>query len=505
MEISLISVLKVLLNKIWILLIATVVGALILSAYTVFAVGKQYTTSAKLYVHVENRNSVSPGTIDASDINLAKTLVNTYIEILKSTTVLNPVIESLDEIYDGITPELIKSWFNGESLNGTETFQITITTDDPSLSYDVMTAILEVAPERIKSVIGASEVSIIEEPVYPESYSWPLARNTAIGAVVGLILSAAVCVLISFLDTFVYTREDLTESFKLPVVGAIPLMKDHEELQRIHGRRTLIQRLMGKNPTTDERSFKTEKNMIINSATPFSVTEAYRMARTNILYLPSSTSGCPKFAFTSSFAMEGKTISTINLAITMAQNGKKVLLIDADMRKPRIAKNLGIKAESGLSEFLAKLTGTVTVSRSSIDNFYVITSGKATLNSSELLASDRMKQLISQLENEFDYIFIDTPPMNLVTDASVIADLVDGYFVVAFSGFSDKNAVADALESLSQVHANVIGFILNGVDPKSSYGRYGKYGKYGNYRSYGSSGAYQTAEPYVEVLDKEDE
>lgn len=504
MELTVNNIIKVLLHKIWILIIATVVGALILGAYTVLFVDKQYTTTAKLYVRIDK----DKGTSIYSDSTLARNIVATYLEMLKSSDILDPVSESLSDSYENISPKAIKNWFSGASLNGTEVFEIKITTNDPQLSYDVMKAIVNIAPERMQKYLEASGVEVIEQSEYPTAYSWPVARNTVLGALLGLMISAAICVLVAFLDTYVYTREDLSERFHIPVIGVIPKMKEHEEIDRIHGRRTLMQRLLGKYPNTDLRDSESERKMIINKSTPFSVTEAYRSARTNILYLPTYNSSCCKYAFTSSFAMEGKTTTAINTAITMAQNGKKVLIIDADMRKPRIGKNLGIKAESGLSEFLARLTETVTISRSNIENFYVLTSGKATSNASELLASDRMRQLLSQLEGEFDYIFIDTPPMNLVTDASVISELVDGYFMVAFSGYSDKNAVAEALEALAQVKANVRGFILNGVDPKNSYG---KYGKYGNKYAYGKNGkygyrysSYDANESFIQIIDKDE-
>ena len=280
MELTLNNIVNVLLRKIWILIIATIVGALLLGAFTVLVVEKQYTTTAKLYVRINKEQNPNSST----NTTFARNIVATYLEMLKSSTILDPVAESLRDSYDNVTSDDIKKWFSGESLNQTEVFEIRITTNDPQLSYDTMASLVELAPDIMQRYLDASGVEVIEPPVYPEDYTWPVARNSVIGGLLGLLVSAAICILVAFLDTFVYTRDDLSDRFHLPVIGAIPSMKEHEELAKIHGKRTLIQRLLGKYPTSDTRSAESEKKMIINKNTPFSVTEAYRTARTNILY-----------------------------------------------------------------------------------------------------------------------------------------------------------------------------------------------------------------------------
>ena len=485
MEISINSIIRILLGKIWVIIIAAVLGMALLFAYTFFLVDPLYKSTAQMYVY-NSANAGDKTSVTTSDLNAAKQLVDTYIVILKSKSVTEPVAEKLKDKYPNLTANKIESYFAGASLNSTECFEISVTTNDPEMSYDIMEAIVEVAPGRIKEVIPAGQASIIEPPQAPSGSSWPIVRNTVIGFLIGAVIASGIVILLSFLDTLIYTREELSERYNLPVIGAIPLLTDIANVEKVRGKRSFLDIVLHRKPKKDARSAHEDRKNLITADTPFNIAEAYRSTRTNILYLPSDGK-CEKIAFTSSVSMEGKTIATMNTAITMAQNGKRVLLIDGDMRKPRIAKNLGIKPESGLSEFLANVTDTVCISKTNYENLSVIASGKATQNASELLASPRMKQLLDAIEDDYDYVFIDTPPMALVTDASVIADMINGYIIVTFAGFTDRNAISDTLEALKQVNANVYGFLINGVNPKASaYGRYGKYGKYG-YSKYGYS------------------
>ncbi len=474
MELSFGNMIKILWRKAWILLLAALVGAAVFFVYTCAAVDKQYTSSAKIYVV-----NKSDGNTTSSDLSVAKSLVNTYLEIMKSTSVTGPVVNALADTYPTLTTSQIRSYFSGAALNGTEAFQITITTNDPQLSYDIIREIIKVSPDAIKETVDAGSVSIFEEPVLPTSYSWPLSRNTLLGGFLGLILSAAVVLFLAFLDTYVYTRSDLTDNFDYPVIGSIPL-QEGEELRRTGRAKRFINRLLRRPAEEDTRTVSEEKKRLLNTDTPFAVQEAYRMARTNILYLPAKLGRCPKYAVTSALTMEGKTISVINLAITMARNNKKVLLIDADMRKPRIAKNLELEAGEGLSEYLAGLTQTPAVLSCREENLFVLPSGHAVQNAAELLSSSRMETLLESLETDYDYIFIDTPPIATVTDAALLSGIVDGYLFAVFAGFSNRKAIREALDALSQVNANIVGFLLNGVNPKGLGGYHSKYGyRYG--------------------------
>lgn len=236
-----------------------------------------------------------------------------------------------------------------------------------------------------------------------------------------------------------------------------------------------------------EASLQEDAGKLLYVRSPFYVQESYRSARTNLMFLPSKE-GCKNriIAFTSANAGEGKSTNCINLAIALAQNGKRVLLIDCDMRKPKINKLMQCHEASGLSEYLAGIKSTVTIHKNpDINGLHIITSGATPPNPTELLCESTMKQLLTKLSESYDYIMLDTPPINLVADALVLKEQVDGYVLVVRANRTNRNDIDQAMVKFQQIKAHVFGFLLNDINPKSGrYGRYGKYGKYDKYSGY---------------------
>jgi capsular exopolysaccharide synthesis family protein len=236
---------------------------------------------------------------------------------------------------------------------------------------------------------------------------------------------------------------------------------------------------------------------IINTNTPFAISEAFRTLYTNVLYLPIADK-CRKIAVTSGFSGEGKTYTSINLALTIAKSDAehKVLLIDCDMRKPRIAHLIpSVKSGShGLSEYLAGIDSTPAIQQTDIRNLSVLTSGSESANATALISSSRFASMMKELEEKYTYIIFDTPPVNVVSDAILLNDRVNGYFIITRADYSDVNEVGDVFEKLKAVNANVFGICLTALSPKSYtrgyYKRVGKYKKYGRYAKYAYSDVY---------------
>ncbi len=208
---------------------------------------------------------------------------------------------------------------------------------------------------------------------------------------------------------------------------------------------------------------------LINESTPFAVREAYRSLCTNVLYLPIDDK-CKKICVTSAFAGEGKTSVSVNFALTLAQHSDniRVLLIDSDMRKSRTSQLLldkGIDTH-GLSEYLAGIDDEPNIVTTSTPNFSILTSGAETVNPVGLLNSTNMKTLISILEERFDYIIFDTPPVNVVSDAIVLNEFVNGYLIVVRADYSDVRSVGAAINSLGQVDAEIFGIVLDSINLK---------------------------------------
>ncbi len=223
---------------------------------------------------------------------------------------------------------------------------------------------------------------------------------------------------------------------------------------------------------------------ILNDETPFGIAEAYNLARTNIMYLKSDLK-CPVYGITSPMPHDGKSLTTTNIAISFAKLGKKVLIIDCDMRNPTQAVMLNAKVRAGLSEYLSGIKSEPAMQKTGIDGLTLIAAGKVPPNPAELLNSEKMKALIDMAKEQYDIVFLDFPPVNIVSDATVMAPMVDGYIFIVMSGTSNSKLIRVAKQRIAAVSGRLVGFVLNAVKPKHGL-KYGKKYGYGNY-SYGYS------------------
>lgn len=221
---------------------------------------------------------------------------------------------------------------------------------------------------------------------------------------------------------------------------------------------------------------KSDPKKILCQNSPFAVKEAYNAIRTNLLFTQQGEK-CPIFVVTSPTANNGKTINSINLAVSFAQMGKRTLLIDADMRNPTIHRMFSISVKNGLSEILAGLTDNISVSKTDVENLSVLTAGKIPPNPAELLSSARMDNLLEFVKEHYDCVFIDTPPINLVTDSTIFAQKVTGYIVIVKTDTTNTHDVKTTVTNIEQIDGNILGFILNDVnsEKKKYYSYYRKY------------------------------
>ena len=220
---------------------------------------------------------------------------------------------------------------------------------------------------------------------------------------------------------------------------------------------------------------------------PFAVVEAYKTIRTNLTFLLSSSEN-KVFGITSPDAGDGKSTTAINMAIAFSQFGDKVLLIDADMRRSSVHKKLKIENNAGLSGVLAGFNKWEEVVTNISDSLDVITAGQVPPNPSELLGSARFEKLVEEVGQKYSYVIIDTPPIDVVSDALVIAPHTAGLVLVVKDQVTSTDAIKRTIEAAKFANINILGAVMNGANPKSGrrYG-YRKYGKYG-YRKYGKYG-----------------
>ena len=223
----------------------------------------------------------------------------------------------------------------------------------------------------------------------------------------------------------------------------------------------------------------------------FAVQEAYKAIRTNII-LSVIKDGCKKLVITSSVPHEGKSTTSVNLAVSLAQAFKRVLLVDCDLRKAKIHRALGIPGDPGLTNVLSGLADiSDAVHATKYQNLFCLPAGLAAPNPAEMLASERMSAILAQLETQFDYIIFDTPPINVVSDALPLIKISDGVVLIVRAGVTVYSDFDQALSALEFIEAHIVGVIVNddNGDEEGGYGSYGKYGKYGRYGgSYGYGG-----------------
>ncbi|WP_054762722.1 CpsD/CapB family tyrosine-protein kinase [Secundilactobacillus collinoides] len=200
------------------------------------------------------------------------------------------------------------------------------------------------------------------------------------------------------------------------------------------------------------------------------VSEQFRTVRTNIDF-SSVDKQIKTLLFTSSGMSEGKSTVSANTAVTWAQQGKKILFIDADLRRPSVQSSFDLVNGRGLSSVLSNnLDFHEVTQQTAIDNLEVITSGPIPPNPAELLNSNRMKRLLDSVEAEYDLVLLDVPPLLSVTDTQVLAARVDGVVLVVRQGVAQKTAITRAVELLQMVHANLLGYVLNDMVPRDGYG-----------------------------------
>lgn len=316
---------------------------------------------------------------------------------------------------------------------------------------------------RITEVGQLGNVRIIDPAKEPKEPILPRKKlNIILGLLMGLGLGVALAFTMDYMDDSISTLQDL-EFIGLPLIATIPVIKPEQA-------GSLFSRMV----QFDDPEVNAINERLVTHLRPRSpVSEAYRSLRTNILFTAPEN---PKHIIlvTSSGPREGKSTSVANLAITFSQMGSKTLLIDADLRRPMLHKLFQVEQQPGLTNVLIgqKSFDESVTAVADVPNLFLLTCGINPPNPAELLGSERMHALLQQLRDQYTMILIDTPPVNAVTDPSVLARFVDGAMLVIRSAETQCGSALVAAEQLRRVEAPVLGIILNNVSRTSYYGSY---------------------------------
>jgi polysaccharide biosynthesis transport protein len=329
--------------------------------------------------------------------------------------------------------------------------------------------------------LGTSNVTVVERAEVPLSPSSPNRKKDMLkGLLFGLIGGVGLAFFLNFLDNSVKTAADVEKYAKLPSLGFVPAISQ-DRSGNSAGRK-----IFKKNPAVSvvesRNSKKIPKDASIEMITHLfprsGISESYRLIRTSVL-LSLASEKSRVLVFSSPLPGEGKTATTCNLAVTLTQAGKKVVVVDADMRKPRQHKIFNIKNTNGLTNYLTSAVKVESVIKeTSIPGLFLVNSGPLPPIPSEILGSEKIAGFLEHLRKTFDYILIDTPPILAVTDALVLAPLADGLILVVWEGKTPRAALKKAKERLDLMQIKSLGVIINRTDQRNQDYYYSKYYHY---------------------------
>lgn len=423
----------------WIMIVAFTLAGLLGAGVSSVLIQPTYTADTQLFVAIQNSGSVQEL---AQGNTFSQARVQSYVKTVTTPTVLQPVIDSLDL---QVTPsELANKIKASTDLN---TVLISVSVSDNSavqaaaIAQGVANSLIQAVDTLEKPTTGDSSpvrLSVVTPASAPPAPSAPNTKlNLALGVIVGLILGIASAVLRTTLDNRVRGEADIRRVTDAPILGGIAFDQDATK-------RPLVTQVAAQSPRA----------------------ESFRQLRTNLQFAHVSHES-KTVLVTSSVPGEGKSTTATNLAISIAQSGQSVALIDADLRRPTVGEYLGLERNAGLT--------TALVGQADIhdllqpwgdDGLFVLTSGQIPPNPSELLGSESMKQLIVRLEQSFDAVVIDAPPLLPVTDAAVLAQHVGGVVVVVGSQKLKHTDLEKALAALAMVDADLLGVVINRLPVK---------------------------------------
>ena len=321
---------------------------------------------------------------------------------------------------------------------------------------------------RINSSDIANNVSVATPARYPKAPVGPArSRNIVVAFLISLGVGIGLAFLLDYLDDTLKSVEDVDRYVHLPTLALIPALRQERAL------------LKNKTPAPPGAGESTALALIEDARSP--VAEAYRHLRTSLLL--SSAGQPPKtILVTSSQPSEGKTTTAVNTAVMLAQTGAEVLIIDCDLRRPRVHAHFGIANGQGLTNHLSGENNTDSLLQpyDKLPNLKIMTSGPVPPNPAELLGSDEMRKLIHKMGERFAHIVIDSPPSISFTDSSILSTMVDGVILVVHGGKSSRSVVRRAKQQLADIGAHLYGVVLNNVklEGSNSYYYYGYYSSY---------------------------
>lgn len=458
-SIDLVKLAIYILKRCWLPILCAAIGFSVMY-YRASQTPDTYTASGTMFVTNSNPNLVNYGYTSTSDISSAVQLVNIYSEVVKSETVMQRVLEYaiepagengnkddilLSQKYSGISTDYIRSVIAMNSIHETPMVQVSCTTTDPYLSADICNSVLQVAPAAIKDVVTAGEAKAQDfatVPMFANGRSD--VKKGLIGAFAGIIVACAILMLFFLMNRTVEKPGELIDNYTPPILSYI---------RRARG------------------SEKDAGAYLLNEKSEMDLVEGYAKLRMNLLYAMSEKMHRTVLV-TSAISGEGKSTIAANLAVSLAMSGKRILLMDADMRRACQSEIFYYEPNSqGLADILTGSTTAKEAVLSSVwENLDILPAGSVPTNPCELLESPAMQKLLQEMEEQYDLVLMDVPPINIVSDPLALSSQVAGALFVVRQQFSDHREIRRALVSAEMTGMEVLGFVFYGE--KLHQGRY---------------------------------
>jgi len=384
-------------------------------------------------------NEIEEQRITNSDLTLNSGLISTYSNIAKEPKVLRQVIRNLN--LNMTEKELLKK-LKVNVATDTYIIEITVSNVNPQIAANITRELSKIFLKEIKEIYNLENIGVVDEAEVPiQAYNINHTKDMIMFFGIGILVSSVIIILTIIFDNTIKTEKDIEEYTELKSLGKIPVNLN-------------------------------KKEEIINRENAKSyITECINTIRTNILYM-NSVKSSKTILVTSCRAQEGKSWTSANIATSFAETNKKVLLIDADLRKGRTNKIFNIEKTEGLSDYLYFMTGETKkdlelakeyIKETEIPNLHIMTNGNIPPNPAELLESSNMLALLAMLKKLYDIVIIDSPPCMLVTDSVILSTIVDSTILVVNSENTKINELMKAKKSIERVGGNLIGAILNKV------------------------------------------
>ncbi len=429
-------------------IILAVVATTGTAIYDVNIKTKLYKSSTTI-VLTQDANKENAATTTLNDINLNQKLIATYSEIVKSKLILQKTIDELELDTDA---EKLAKQITVTAVEDTEIIRITVNDADNEKSAKIANSIAENFAATVHDKFGLNNATILDVAEVSESPSNNTTlRDCAIAAFIAIFGVIAIAFIIYYFDDSIKNSEELEAETKLPIAGKV--LKSDVKLKQ------------------------GQSEILVEDYPKSAVSENIKSLRTNLQFAAVDKE-FKTILVTSSIPSEGKSFVSSNLAASFAQAGKKVLVVDCDLRKGRLHKIFGLPNTLGLSLLLTDDIAHYKkyVQKTKIKNLSIIAHGAFPPNPSELLGSQKNKDLIETLKKNFDLVIFDGAPCNSVTDSVIMATLSDQVLIVARDGFTPRAALESTRNALDKIKAPIAGLVLNAVN-KSSTKYYSYYGE----------------------------